>query len=96
MAFKLTQESGRDLPTVMCDVCGNRIYDLWGDLVSGSLGGNLIVHHKACVTTEPLHTTVAKFFGMLIARNRIGDLGSDGTTDKITLELPTTEGFVAQ
>ncbi len=93
MAFKLTQE-GRDFPVLICDICGERIIDLWSDLVSGSrTTGNVVIHHRACPTTEPVHTTIIKFFGMFLALNRVGDLASDGVVEKISLESLVDERF---
>jgi hypothetical protein len=93
MAFKLIQDGERDFPVLMCDVCGNRIFDIFGDLASGHDGGPVVIHHKACPTTETLHVSIRQFFIMVMMRNRVGDLASDGVTEKITIEMPIEEGF---
>lgn len=97
MAFKLTQDGSGDVPVLACDVCGERIWDIFGDLasatrVNGKLG-NIVIHHKACLTDEQLHMTLIVFFRLFATKNRIGDVASDGVTERTTLEIPFGEGF---
>ena len=98
MSLKLVNEGGRDIPIVVCDVCGKRIVDPWEDLVSGTRGtleapGTLVFHHKGCSTTEPVHTSIRTFFAMIAGRNRFGELGQNGGVDRVTLEMTTDEDF---
>ncbi len=97
MGLKLTQSNGRDFPVLMCDVCNGRIYDLFGDLASGSRVdgglGNIVIHHKACPTTEALHMPLNKFFALTVICNRMGDLASNGVTETLKFEFPVDGGF---
>lgn len=98
MAFKFASDSGRDIPLIYCDICGKHVGDLYSDQVSGTRGtfeapGTLVFHHKACKTSEPLHSTIAEFFGMFLTRVGLGDRATDGRTDKVTLGVPTGKGF---
>lgn len=82
-----------DFPVIVCSVCNQPIYDMWSDQASGSHGGNVVIHHAKCPTTEPLHMTLVEFFGLFGTKNRIGDLGSDGVTDTLRVTFPTNGGF---
>lgn len=96
MAFKLMETGSGDWPVLMCDVCGNRIYDPFGDLASGTrVGGlgNIVIHHKACATDEEVHMPLVKFFALFAIKNGFGNSTSDSATEKATLEIPTGEGF---
>lgn len=98
MAFKMAQEGGKDCPTLICGVCGEPIWDVWSDLASGTrppdgLGGAVVLHHRACPTTEPNHVTLAQFFFMYLSRRRVGDLASNGASEKVTLEFPSNTSF---
>lgn len=97
MAFKLMQENGVDHPVLVCDVCGNRIYDPFGDLASGTRVngglGNVVIHHRACPTTEEVHLSLVKFFALFATKGRYGDLASDGLTEKAILPINIGEQF---
>lgn len=98
--FKFGTDMGRDFPLVFCDVCEKMIFDFRNDLVSGTRGsfsapGNVVFHHKGCATTEPLHTTILEFFGMLLTRATIGTRSSDGGHDRSTVEITSGTGFHA-
>jgi hypothetical protein len=99
MAFKLIEDVGLDIPVVVCDVCAKPV-DFWRDLASGARGtlqspGAVVIHHAACPTTEILHVPLIEFFSMIVVRCRIGDVGSDGVTEKATVEFPINGGFRA-
>jgi hypothetical protein len=101
MAMKLIIANGEDKPCLVCDVCGKLIQDMWSDKVSGSRGtedspGNVVFHHATCPTQEPLQATVADFFWMFMARNRVGDLGSQGLEDAVILSRPRTLNMEAR
>lgn len=91
MGFKLMQEGG-DWPVLTCDVCGDRIVDLWADKASGSRVdgglGNIVVHHAGCATAEPLHMSLIDFFGLFGVRNRVGDVVSDSASTRIVTRDP--------
>jgi len=98
MSLKLVNDGGRDIPVIICDVCGKRIVDVWDDLVSGTRGtfespGTLVFHHKTCSTTEPVHTSLRAFLAMLGGRNRFGELGQNGGVDRVVFEMHTDEDF---
>ena len=90
MAFKFVDGS----PVLMCDICGNRIYDPFGDLASTTLGGdgNIVMHHQLCATTEAVHLPLNKFFA-LFSMSGYGDRSSNGTVERVTLEIGTGETF---
>jgi hypothetical protein len=95
--FKLMQEGGSDFPVLICDVCSQRIADLWNDLASGSHVdgglGNVVIHHKKCPTQEPLHMPLVDFFGLFMVKNRIGDLATCDTVERISLNHEVGGGF---
>jgi hypothetical protein len=98
MAFKLYSDSILDRPLVACDVCGQPIMDVWNDKATGSPShdgqvSNVMVHHAACVATGSVTISLIDFLRLLCVQQRIGDLGSDGGIDKLTVEYPTGKGF---
>jgi len=98
VGLKLISENGRDVPVILCDICGSRMNDMFDDKVSGTRGtlespGNLVFHHKNCATAEPLSTTLEYFFAMLLGRNRIGSIGQNEAMDTVSVKMPTAEDF---
>ena len=98
MGLKLGKDVSLDFPVLLCDVCGKRIVDYWNDLASGTSGtmdapGDLVLHHQACATQQPLHMTLVDFFGLFLSRNRVGDVASDGLTSKAIVSVETNKGF---
>jgi hypothetical protein len=98
MGFKLRSDSISDMPIICCDVCDQPIFDIWNDKVTGTPTNgqttDVTIHHAAC-TSPPGSVTMSliEFLKLFVTQNRVGDLGSDGTTEKVTVEYPTGKGF---
>ena len=96
MSIKLDADSN-DFPVLICDVCGLRLCDPFGDLASttrtAGTPSEIVLHHAACVTDKADHMPVMEFFKLLMIRNRFGDVGSDGVNDRLISEFPTGGGF---
>ena len=94
MAFKMLDNGD---PVLVCDVCGNRLYDPFGDLASGTVvGGDLgdiVIHHATCATDKEMHLPLNKFFALFTIKNGYGDASSDGVTERAILGIPTGESF---
>lgn len=98
MAFKLYSDAIADVPFLACDVCGQKIIDLWSGKATGSPGTNgqvtdVKVHHEACVAAGAVQIALIEFLRLFVTASRIGNLASNGTMDKITVEYPTGKGF---
>ena len=98
MAFKLYSGSSVDQPILMCDVCGLKIVDVWNDQATASPGhdGQVVdvtVHHAACPATGAVSMPLIDFLRLFVSRSRLGDVASDGTTDKVYVECPTKGMF---
>lgn len=98
MAFKLYSDQLTDLPYLACDVCGQRIVDVWSDKASGSPTNDgkiseVVVHHAACKAPGALQIPLINFLRLFVIGNRIGNVGSDGKTDRLIVEYPTGKGF---
>lgn len=100
MSFKLYSDSIVDRPLLACDTCGQKIVDIWNDKASGtpSKDGNVtdvVIHHAKCAGAGTVHMQLIDFIRLFAIQNRIGDLGSIGGADKLTIEFPTGKGFKA-
>lgn len=99
MAFKLYSDANTDQPVVACDVCGEKILDLWSGRATGSPSHDgqttdVSVHHPACVPPPGAVTIpLIEFLKLFTIMNRLGDFGSLGGTDRLTVEYPTGRGF---
>lgn len=99
MAFKLYSDAQMDQPLFACDVCGQKIIDIWSDKATGSPSHDgqvtdVVVHHAACIPSAGTVTILlVDFLRLLVIGNRPGDLGSDGVTDKLSVEYPSGKGF---
>lgn len=99
MAFKLYSDAQVDQPLIACDVCSERIADVWNAKVTGSPGSNgqvtdVTVHHAACVPPPGAVTiTLINFLRLFVIQNRLGDAGSDGVTEHLTVHYPAGKGF---
>ena len=96
MSIKLDVDMG-DFPVLLCDVCGLRLCDPFGDLASTTktpgTPSEIVLHHAACSTDKTDHMPIMEFFKLLMVRNRFGDLGSDGAMYRLTSEFPMSGGF---
>jgi len=98
MGFKLYSDAIADVPLLACDVCGQKIADVWNDKATGSPGTNgqitdVKVHHAACVAQGTVTIALIDFLRLFVLANRIGNLASNGTMDRLTVEYPTGKGF---
>lgn len=99
MAFKLYSDAQVDQPLICCDVCGEKIVDVWSDKATSTPSGNgqvtdVTVHHAACVPPAGAVTIpLIDFLRLLTIQNRIGNLGSNGVVDRLSVEYPTGKGF---
>lgn len=99
MAFKLYSDAQTDRPILVCDVCGQKIADVWSGKATGTPSGagqvtDVTVHHAACVPPAGAVTIpMVDFLRLLVIQNRIGDLGSNGVIDRLYVEYPTGKGF---
>lgn len=99
MAFKLYSDSQVDMPMLTCDVCSERIIDIWNDKATASPSGNgqvtdVSVHHAACVPPPGTVTMpLIDFLRLLVVQNRVGDLGSHQGIDTVYVKYPTGKGF---
>lgn len=98
MAFKLYSDKVSDLPFLACDVCGQRIVDVWGDKATGTPSNDgkvseVVVHHAACKATGAVQIPLVDFLRLFVISNRIGNLASDGKTDRLSVEYPSGKGF---
>lgn len=98
MAFKLYSDKITDLPHLACDVCGQRIVDVWNEKATGTPTGDgkvseVVVHHAACKATGTVTIPLVDFLRLFVIGIRIGNLASDGKTDRLSVEYPTGKGF---
>ena len=99
MAFKLYSDAQMDHPVLCCDVCGERMIDVWNDKATGSPTHDgqmsaMTVHHAACVPPAGAVTMLLiDFLRLFVVQNRLGDLAADGVTDKLTVSYPAMKGF---
>lgn len=98
MPFKLYSDVVSDAPVLSCDVCGGRILDVWNDKATATPSNNgqttdVVVHHAKCAATGAVTIPLVNFLRLFIIANRVGDLGSDGKLDRLTVEYPTGKGF---
>lgn len=97
MAFKLYSDQIMDMPVLACDVCGERILDIWSEKATSTPTNgkttNVIVHHAKCAATGTVTIPLADFVRLFVIANRVGSVGSNGKVDKITMEYPTGKGF---
>jgi hypothetical protein len=99
MAFKLYSDAQIDMPMLTCDVCGERIIDIWNDKATGSPSHDgqttqVSVHHAACVPPSGTVTiALIDFLRLLVVQNRVGDLGSNQGIDTVFVQYPTGKGF---
>lgn len=99
MPFKLYSDAQVDQPLFACDVCSQKIIDIWSDKATGSPSHNgqvtdVTIHHAACVPPPGTVTILlVDFFRLLVMGNRPGDLASDGVTDKLCVEFPAGKRF---
>ena len=98
MAFKLRKDSNADTPLICCDVCGDPIFDIWSARATSTpTTGQTVavtVHHPACVPPPGAVTiSLIDFLRLFSTQNRLGDLGSDGTTETVCVQYPTGKGF---
>lgn len=99
MAFKLSSDANADFPMLICDVCGEKVFDIWNDKATGSpVDGQVTevkVHHAKCQATGTVTISLIDFLRLFVVQNRVGDLGSSGSIDKVSVEYPTGKGFEA-
>jgi len=100
MPFKLRADSLMDQPLLACDVCGEPIYDFWnakasGDRVPDGSVTAVTVHHPACAAAGAVHIPLMDFLQLFVSRNRLGDVGSDGVLDRVSVECPMNRRFEA-
>lgn len=100
MSFKLYSDAMVDLPMLVCDTCHEKIVDVWNDKASGSPGSDgkvtdVVIHHAKCAGAGSVHIPLIDFLKLLVVQYRLGSLGSNGVTDKVTLEYPSGKGFEA-
>ena len=98
MGFRLQSDSASQRPLIVCDVCSQPILDIWNDKATGTptIGQtvDITVHHATCTPPDGSVTIpLIDFLRLLSVQNRLGDLGSDGTMDKVGVEYPTGKGF---
>lgn len=99
MAFKLYSDQFSDQPVLMCDVCDQKIFDIWNDKATGSPSHDgqtsaVTVHHAACVPPAGAVTIpLIDFLRLFVVQSRPGDLGSVGGMDRVGVEYPTGKGF---
>jgi hypothetical protein len=96
MGFKLYSDSMMDMPMLACDVCGQKIIDIWSDKATGtpSQDGQLsdvTVHHASCAATGSVSMQLIDFIRLF----RPGNLGSDGQLDTVHVQYPTGGRFEA-
>jgi hypothetical protein len=99
MAFKLSSDSLVDQPILMCDVCQQKIVDIWNDKATGSPANGQVVdvtvHHAGCQATGTVTMPLIDFLRLFVARTRLGDVASDGSIDRVYVECPTKGRFEA-
>jgi hypothetical protein len=99
MGFKLYSDSSVDRPMLACDVCGLKVFDFWTDKATGTPShdgqlSDVTVHHAACTPPAGAVTmSLIDFLRLFVVQSRIGDLGSNSTMDKVSVEYPTGKGF---
>lgn len=98
MSFKLYSDAISDVPFLVCDVCGQKVVDLWNDKATGSPASNgqttdVKVHHAACQATGTVTIPLIDFLRLFVTSNRLGNLGSSQGVDKVSVEYPTGKGF---
>jgi hypothetical protein len=96
--LKVTAESGADVPILTCDICGQRISDMWSDQASMNRGAggeftDVVIHHERCAVSQTNHTSIAKFLWMLMYRSGIGDRASDGGQGRVSIGFPEGTSF---
>jgi len=97
MSFKLQSDGKTDYPTLVCDVCGQKIFDIWSDKATSSPAKDQTVdvqiHHAKCQASGTVTIPLIEFLRFFVVQNRVGDLGSNGIVDKVSVEYPTGKGF---
>ena len=100
MGFKLYSVQFSDLPILACDVCGERILDIWNDKATGSPGldgqtTDVVIHHASHVVTGTVTMALVDFIRLFIIQSRPGNLGSDGQHDHVDVQYPMGGRFEA-
>ena len=100
MGFKLYSDQFSDLPILACDVCGERILDIWNDKATGSPGldgqtTDVVIHHASHVVTGTVTMALVDFIRLFIIQSRPGNLGSDGQHDHVDVQYPMGGRFEA-
>lgn len=97
MAFKLYSDGSVDHPFISCDVCSEKITDVWSAKATGSpQAGQTVgvtVHHPSCAATGAITMSLIEFLRMFVVKNRIGDVGSDGQVETAHVPYPEGRGF---
>lgn len=98
MIFKLLSDVKQDIPFLVCEVCKERILDLDSDKATGTPGRDgkvvdVVTHHAKCAATGTVSMPLRDFMKLFAVQHRLGDLGSDGKTDKIAVELASGRRF---
>lgn len=98
MIFKMLSDAKMDVPFLVCEVCKERVFDLDNDKATGTPGHDgkivdVVIHHAKCAATGTVSMPLRGFMSLFAVQHRLGDLGSDGKTDKIVLEVPTGRRF---
>ena len=99
MGFKLFSDLSADYPRLTCDVCGGVLGNIWNDLATATpvqdQTVDVTIHHVGCAASGSVSMKVVDFLGLFAARARIGDLGSDGTTETVYVRHPANKEFEA-
>jgi hypothetical protein len=100
MGFKLYSDSMVDQPLLACDVCGQKIIDIWNDKATGTPShdgqiSDVTIHHAGCVATGSISMQLVDFIRLFIISSRPGNLGSTGGIDEVHVQYPTGGRFEA-
>ena len=100
MGFKLYSDSMTDMPMLACDVCGERIIDIWNDKATGSPGRDgqttdVVVHHATHDVPGTVSMLLVDFIRLFVVQNRPGNLGSDGVNNTVHVQYPMARRFDA-
>jgi hypothetical protein len=99
MGFKLYSDQLMDMPLLACDVCGEKILDIWNDKATGSPGHDgsttdVKIHHAKCQAPQGTVTmALVDFIRLFVLTNRPGNASSDKKMDRITVEYPIGKRF---
>jgi hypothetical protein len=100
MAFKLFIDETYDYPYLVCDVCGEKVNDLWSGKATSTPGGagqtsDVVVHHPTCPAVGTVSIPLIEFLRLFAIKNQVGDISTVGLAERVSAEYPVGKGFEA-